>query len=451
MERLAHSIEDCVVAGRWKPVHLSRNGPGISHLFFADDLVLFAEASPEQLALIKGVLEDFCLCSGHRVSVAKTQIYFSKNCLTGIRDLVGVTLGFEVVEDLGKYLGVPLLHSRVTKSTYAYVLANMRRRLSGWVAQSLSLAGRVTLAKSVLQAILSYVIQATWLPKGLCKEMEKLIRRFVWGGSDEKRGVSLVSWDVMQQPMEDGGMGMKDLGRQNEAFLMKVGFELVMNSDKLWVRVLRDKYSWQGGVPASITRGCCSRLWRGLSRVWEAIKSCVCWNVRDGETTDLWYDVWLGNEGPLSAYYVLPGTPPPTKVAAMVTDEGGWNWNLLNQLLPPSIVQLFVATPPPRSWFGSDCPGYRWTDNMLCIVRSAYSELAVRHEGENQRMWKLIWALHLPNRVKMFLWLVLRKGLLTNMERQRRHMCADGTCAICQMGQEDIDHVLRRCPFARQV
>jgi hypothetical protein len=33
----------------WKPVKASRSGPFLSHFFFADDLVLFAEASIEQV------------------------------------------------------------------------------------------------------------------------------------------------------------------------------------------------------------------------------------------------------------------------------------------------------------------------------------------------------------------------------------------------------------------
>lgn len=44
MERLAHDIKEAVKSNLWKLITLSKNGPPISHLFFANDLVLLAEA-----------------------------------------------------------------------------------------------------------------------------------------------------------------------------------------------------------------------------------------------------------------------------------------------------------------------------------------------------------------------------------------------------------------------
>lgn len=38
MERLGHLIDREVRKGSWKPIKAGRNSPGISHLFFADDL-----------------------------------------------------------------------------------------------------------------------------------------------------------------------------------------------------------------------------------------------------------------------------------------------------------------------------------------------------------------------------------------------------------------------------
>lgn len=56
-------------------------------------------------------------------------------------------LGFSFVDDLGKYLGVLLLHRRVTKSTVQYIISNMRQKLAGWKAKTLSLADRLNLQK----------------------------------------------------------------------------------------------------------------------------------------------------------------------------------------------------------------------------------------------------------------------------------------------------------------
>lgn len=57
----------------------SRNGPSISHLAFAGDLILFCEASEDQAEVMQRCLNLFCDASGSRVSVDKSRISFSSN------------------------------------------------------------------------------------------------------------------------------------------------------------------------------------------------------------------------------------------------------------------------------------------------------------------------------------------------------------------------------------
>ena len=52
MERLCHQIDFSVAKKEWKPIKLSRGGPALSHICFADDLILFAEASVSQIRVI---------------------------------------------------------------------------------------------------------------------------------------------------------------------------------------------------------------------------------------------------------------------------------------------------------------------------------------------------------------------------------------------------------------
>lgn len=45
MERLSHIICDAVRKRSWSAVKIGRGGPEVSHLMFADDLILFGEAT----------------------------------------------------------------------------------------------------------------------------------------------------------------------------------------------------------------------------------------------------------------------------------------------------------------------------------------------------------------------------------------------------------------------
>ena len=77
MERLGHVINQVVTEGLWKPIKLAHHGPPLSHLFFADDLLLFAKASKEQIKVIMNCMNTFCVVSSQKLSLHKSSIAFS--------------------------------------------------------------------------------------------------------------------------------------------------------------------------------------------------------------------------------------------------------------------------------------------------------------------------------------------------------------------------------------
>lgn len=117
MERLGHGIHNAVRDGSWKPIHLSRRGTPLTHLFFANDLLLLAEATCNQAKTINEILENFRSISGGKVNKEKTQIFFSRNVKQATAKNIAKECGFSVTNNLGKYLGMSLLHNRVTKAT----------------------------------------------------------------------------------------------------------------------------------------------------------------------------------------------------------------------------------------------------------------------------------------------------------------------------------------------
>lgn len=121
MERLAHTIKDAVQDGSWRPFQVGGKGPKISHLFFADDLVLFDESSPHQMNIMLTCLKLFYGASRAKVSVLKTKLFCSRNTTTSTGVELSRISGFERVDNLDKYLGVQLFHGQVSKTDYSYI------------------------------------------------------------------------------------------------------------------------------------------------------------------------------------------------------------------------------------------------------------------------------------------------------------------------------------------
>lgn len=57
-----------------------------------------------------------------------------------------------------------------------------------------------------------------------------------------------------------------------------------------------------------------------------------------------------------------------------------------------------------------------------------------------------IWRLKVPERIRVFLWLVSQQAIMTNEERFRRHIGVSNVCQVCRGGVESIINVLRDCP-----
>lgn len=74
MEILGQRIRKAVEEKKWKAYKIGKDKIPISHMFFADDLLLFGEASQQQAEVIFEVLETFCVESGQKVNGAKSMI-----------------------------------------------------------------------------------------------------------------------------------------------------------------------------------------------------------------------------------------------------------------------------------------------------------------------------------------------------------------------------------------
>ncbi|KAL4326217.1 hypothetical protein GQ457_11G022370 [Hibiscus cannabinus] len=153
MERLGHRITLAFDYASWHPFRLIQGGFLISHIFFADDLILYAKTIVDQVVSINHILVDFGYFSGHKVNKLKSQVYFSPNTNAMMAHSVLTTLGIKQVSDLGVYLGMLVMHKRATCEFYNFIIDKLRTKLEGWSARSLFLANRVTFLMKLCYAL----------------------------------------------------------------------------------------------------------------------------------------------------------------------------------------------------------------------------------------------------------------------------------------------------------
>ncbi|XVF14883.1 hypothetical protein REPUB_Repub09cG0099300 [Reevesia pubescens] len=134
---------------------------------------------------------------------------------------------------LGTYLGVPIHSQRVSKLTYHSLLDKVKKRLSSWKVNQLSLAGRTTLVQSVSSTIATYTMQSSKLPCSVINEIDKMNRSFLWGGTNEQRKIHLVKWDVVCREKKKGRLGIRKTNFMNSALLAKLGWKLEIGDQGL--------------------------------------------------------------------------------------------------------------------------------------------------------------------------------------------------------------------------
>ncbi|CAN1147309.1 Putative ribonuclease H protein At1g65750 [Linum perenne] len=453
MERLSHLIDEAVSEGSWLPISLSPGGPELSHLFYANDLILFGAGSIDQAKVITKCLDRFCASSGQAVSKEKSIIFCSKNTDRRVCREISAELAIPLTQDLGRYLGVPVLHGRTTKATYLEILDRIDQKLLGWKAKSLSLAGRVTLAHSVLSAIPAYAMQTSVLPATTCSDIDKRIRDFIWGSSPQERKIHLVSWEKICEAKEDGGLGLRSSRLLNRAFMVKLAFTFFKEQDSLWVRVLQGKYfrDTQEGLRRRNLKSQ-SAVWKGLSAEWEVMLRGSRSAIRDGRETMFWTARWVDSGVQLIN---LVNVDPrlinvEDTVRDFVTEDGSWDFAKLRSCLAEDTVAIVAGMAPPRDGIGGDQWSWGLEKDGGFRIKSAYALIKESACLDPNDFWKKIWKWRGPHRVRHFLWLAGQDHLLTNSQRTKGKLANDHSCSLCPSMEENSNHVLRDCNFARE-
>lgn len=105
LEYCSRLIDGHVQEGKWRGIRIAQGSTPLTHLFFADDLILMGEATRETTEIVDRVLKQFCDLSGQRVNRAKSRLVLSRNVTRSMKVAISHSLGVGEWNSLGKYLG----------------------------------------------------------------------------------------------------------------------------------------------------------------------------------------------------------------------------------------------------------------------------------------------------------------------------------------------------------
>ena len=128
-------------------------------------------------------------------------------------------------------------------------------KLSKWAQKNISMAGKVTLINSVLNALPIYLLSFFKIPQKVVHRLVALQRNFLW-----------AKWEDVCLPKAEGGLGIKDIAKFNEALLGKWIWALASEQKQLWARIINSKYGgWKEFQLGRDKRGF-SNWWKDLTK-----------------------------------------------------------------------------------------------------------------------------------------------------------------------------------------
>ncbi|KAM0007813.1 putative RNA-directed DNA polymerase [Helianthus debilis subsp. tardiflorus] len=465
MEALTGVMKKACEIGAFKGLSFSQIGSSLSHFLYADDVIFVGEWSYTNVMNLKRLLRCFFLVSGLKINMNKSSIYgvgVEDTQVQLMANVIGCTRGSFPF----KYLGLQVGANMNLIKNWDPVVETFRKRLSIWKANTLSFGGRITLIRSVLNALPTFYFSLYKAPMGVIKKLEKLRKDFLWGSNPEKEKMNWVAWKSMMTPKDYGGWGFGSLRVANLSMLSKWWWRFKVEKGSLWKKVVwglhNNSRSWSF-IPAKMSL---AGPWKQIHKLSIdfgelGINLESLFRASPGHEKEIlfWKEKWLFDE-PLcekfSNLFQLERNKNALIRDRVVGGTGGWEISF-SWIRAPSSVEERAEL----SYISSAVLGYRFgtgPDTWVWALEGSgcFSVRSIRDKAQHSMFSylgiDLEWNNWSPIKVNFLMWRLFQDKLPTTAALERRNVVIQNClCKMCGEMDETALHLFASCCIADQI
>ncbi|KAK9995232.1 hypothetical protein SO802_024935 [Lithocarpus litseifolius] len=241
----------------------------------------------------------------------------------------------------------------------------------------------------------------------------------------------------------------------NDSLLAKQAWRLLHDHNSLFYKVFKARFFPNTSIMEARDSRLGSYAWRSILIGRDVIQRGARWRVGDGKNIRIWQDYWIPRMHPTLLSACPISDFEDSSVDILIDPQSRqWNVEMVEGLFNEEEVEL-IKQIPLSNVASEDILYWPYSSNGVYSSKSGYKFLKMEDElmdrahnsvvEDDSQVWKRLWSMNAPQKVKTLLWRACREALPTKCSLFRRKITEEDLCVRCRAAIENSLHALWSC------